>query len=127
LHFTSWVEWDHDCSWIRDVVKCARAYSLSVVSCDIGDFLAISSLVAALLNYLNYDRLSEILVFTYQANWIIPAFWEVSVSKYSEWELFININSIGEICFTVWLSDGTLSDWAFCFIRIVEELMRIES
>ena len=109
------------------MVKSARAYSLSVVSCDIGDFLAISSLVAAHLINFDYDLLSHIFVFTYQANWIIPTFWEVSVSKYSEWELFININSIGEICFTVWLSDGTLSDWAFCFIRIVEELMRIES
>ena len=88
--------------------------------------MAISSLVAALLNYLNYDRLSEILVFTYQANWIIPAFWEVSVSKYSEWCLFININSTSEICFTVWLSDGTLSDRAFYFILIGEELIRIE-
>ena len=109
------------------MVKSTRACTLSVVSCDIGDFLAISSLVAALLFYLYYDRLSEILIFTNQANWIIKAFWEVSVSKYSEWELFININSICEISFTVWLSDSTFSDWAFCFIRIVEELIRIKS
>jgi hypothetical protein len=108
------------------MVKSARAYTLSVVSSDIGDFLAISSLVAAQLIYLNYDRLSDILVFTYQTNWLTKAFWEVRVSKYSEWNFVININSTGVICYAVWLSDDALLDWAILIILIDEVAISIE-